>query len=109
MDKREARRDFKERKPEQGVFALRCKAGGVWVNASPNLEASRNRVFFELRNGLHRNKPLQSAWESHGAENFEFEVIETFDEDVLPMALKDLMRDRQKHWEQELGAASVWI
>jgi hypothetical protein len=90
------------------VFALRCTASGdIWVSASADLDASRNGVFFMLRNGMHHNKALQAAWNAHGAEAFQWEIVETFDEDLPRMSLKDTMRDRQKFWESELSAAMV--
>jgi len=108
MDKREARREFKARKPSRGVFAVRCTASGeAWVSASHNLAASRTGLWFCLRNGMHHNQELQAAWNRHGGETFEFEVVETFEEDVPQLLLQDLVRDRQKHWKKQLGASLV--
>ncbi len=108
MNKREARREFKSRKSTKGIFAVRCTASReVWVGAHGDLPAARNGVFFLLRNGMHHNKQLQERWNKHGAESFAFEVLETFDEDISPLLLRDLFRERQKHWEKELGASAL--
>jgi len=108
IDKRKARSDAKEIKPKQGVFALRCAPSGqVWVSHSRNLDASRNSVFFTLRNGLQSNKPLQSAFDEHGADAFAFEVLEQFDEDLPALNLWDQLRDREKHWKAELNAPGI--
>jgi hypothetical protein len=108
IDKREARKAFKSRKTPNGVFAVRCAVSGeVWVGASDHLDSARNGVWFLLRNGLHHNQRLQAAWNSHGEAAFEYEVLEKFDEDVAPLLLRDLLRERQKHWERELGASVV--
>ncbi len=64
-------------------------------------------MLFRLRNGGHHNRGMQSAGNAYGEAAFEFEVVERFAEDLLPMLLKDAMRDRQRHWEKELGARMV--
>ena len=108
MNRREVKREFKERKPAKGVFAIRCSASGeVWVAASGNLKASETGQFFMLRNGSHLNKRMQAAWDTHGAGAFVFEVLETFDEDAPDLVVRDLSRERPKFWVKELGAAMV--
>jgi hypothetical protein len=108
MDKREARKEFKSRTTPKGVFALRCAASkDVWVSGSDHLNSERNGLWFMLRGGLHHNKSLQAAWNAQGEKAFMFEVVETLDDDISPLLLKDILRERQKHWEKELGAAAV--
>jgi hypothetical protein len=76
-ERREAARQFKERKPSFGIYALRCSTTGrSWVDSSPNLNAAQNGQFFQLRQRLHRNKELQVEWNTHGEESFHFEVLE---------------------------------
>jgi hypothetical protein len=51
--KKKAAREFKERKPAPGIFALRCRATDrAWVDSSPNLDAAQNSQFFQLRQRL---------------------------------------------------------
>src|SRR5258708_7977508 len=108
MDKREARKEFKSRITPKGVFALRCMATkDAWAGGSHHLNSERNGLWFMLRGGLHHNKGLQAAWKSHGEETFQFEVVETLDDDIAPLLLKDTLKERQKYWEKELGAAPV--
>src|SRR5271169_4662406 len=99
MDKRQARREYKERKTPKGIFAIR-RAGSseVWVGASTHLDSERNGIWFQLRLGQHQNKSLQAEWNVKGEEAFSYEILETLDDDVLPLALKDVLRERQKHW-----------
>jgi len=105
MDKRAARKEFKSRKTPKGVFAIRCAAAGkVWVSASDHLDSARNGIWFQLRNGLHQNKSLQAEWNARGEEAFAYEVLETLDDDVSPLVLKDVLLERQRHWEKTLGA-----
>jgi hypothetical protein len=108
MNKREARNEFKSRRTPKGIFAIRCTAAEeVWVGASDHLNSARNGIWFLLRNGLHPNKRLQATWNTHGEEAFDYEVLENVDEDVSPLLLGDLLRERLKHWETELGASIV--
>ena len=73
MDKRAARREYKLKKTPKGIFAVRCKATGeVWVGASTHLDSQVNQIWW----GLHRNKPMQAAWNAHGEDAFAYEVLE---------------------------------
>lgn len=108
MDKRKARADFKSKKTPKGIFAVRCvRSAKVWVSASDHLDTARNGVWFMLRNGLHPNKLLQAEWNAHGEGAFEYQLLETLDEDTSPLLLRDRLRERQKHWECDLGASKV--
>jgi len=108
IDKRIARRTFKEMKTPKGVFVIRCtSSGGIWVGSSANLDSSRTGIWFMLRNGMHHNKAMQAAWNANGADAFHYEVLENFEEDLSSMQLSDLLRDRQKYWRAELGAAAI--
>jgi hypothetical protein len=98
-EKKEAAREFKERKPRPGIYALRCHATGrSWVDSSPNLDAAQNSQFFQLRQGLHRDKELQAEWNSQGEGAFAFEVLEVLSEDTPPLLLRDLLVARKRAW-----------
>jgi hypothetical protein len=104
-DRKEAVKAFKARKVARGVFAVRCTATGrVWVDSSPNLDASRNGVWFSLRHGGYFNRSLQAEWNAHGADAFQFEVLESLHDDVAPLAVKDLLKEKKREWVQRLGA-----
>ncbi len=108
MDRREARKAYKARITPKGIFAVRAKISGeVWVGASDHLDTAQNGVWFQLRNGSHRNPQLQTAWNAHGESAFEFEILEKFDDDVSPLLLGDMSKKRQKYWENALGAARL--
>ena len=108
IDKKELRRAAKERVTAKGIWAARCKStGDAWVANSRDLTASETGLWFMLRNGMHHNKSLQAAWNLHGADAFQFEILETLDDDLPPMLLNDALRDRQKHWIGELHGTAV--
>ena len=109
MDKeqrRKAVRDFKEKSATPGIFAVRCLATGeCWIGPSRNLEAQQNGIWFQLRMGSHRVKPMQAAWNTHGEDNFACEIVEAFeDEDLTPYIVQSLLKERLAYWREELGA-----
>lgn len=106
--KKEAISQFKERKPSLGIFAVRCVANGqVWVGASRNLEATRNGTWFSLRLKGHRDKTLQEEWNAQGESAFQYEILETLSEDVLPQAVSDLLIEKKKQWIRQLDARAL--
>jgi hypothetical protein len=112
MDKqsrRSAVRDYKERKTPAGVFAVRCAASGAaWVGLSRNLDGHQNSTFFALRMGSHPNKALQAAWSAHGPDALAFEVLEVIDdEEMTALGRADLLKRRERHWLETLGAAKI--
>lgn len=107
--RRQAVRDFKERKVARGIFAVRCAASGeTWVGASRNLDQQRNAIWFGLRSGAYINRAVQAAWAAHGEAGLAFEVLETFDdEDMGPIGRADLAKGRAAFWREQLGAAKL--
>ncbi len=107
-DRKAAIDQYKNRRPHRGVFAVRCTAtGGVWVGASPNLEAARNSTWFTLRTGAHRDAALQAEWRAHGEESFRYEVLEELDPDILPMAVPDALKQKKREWAAKEGAPTL--
>jgi hypothetical protein len=95
--------EFKERKVPQGIFAVRCSANGeTWVGSSPNLDAARNSLWFQLRGGLYRNASLQGAWKQYGEQAFKLEVLEQFEEGTSPLLLNELYTRKKKEWVHSL-------
>lgn len=109
MDKqsrREAIRDYKEKKTRSGVYAVRCAASGeVWVAGAANVENQQTRHWFGLRMGSHMNKAMQTAWNVHGEAGLDFEILESIEaEELTPLGLADLVKARERHWLAALGA-----
>ena len=106
--RKDAVREFKERKVALGVFAVRCTATGrVWVDTTRNLGAAKNACWFCLRTGSHRDKSLQEEWNAHGEEKFQYEILETLDEDLHPLAVADLLKAARSRWMAQLGARGM--
>ncbi len=100
---------FKERKVARGVFAVRCNVtSSVWVDSAMDLQARENRTWSSLRNGdVHIEKSILSEFQTHGRESFTYEILETLGEDVTPIALKDLLKEKKLHWMAHLGARAI--
>jgi hypothetical protein len=108
INRKEAIRQYKERKTPLGIFAIRCNVtNGVWVDASRNLEAAKNSNWFQLGVGSHRTKSLQQEWNTHGEAAFSYEILETLPEDVHPLEIKDTLEARRKHWIGQLNASAM--
>jgi hypothetical protein len=108
MDKtrrKEIARSYKERAPQQGIFAVRG-GGRVWVSASSHLDTRKSSLWFGLRQGGLPNAELQAAWNEQGEAAFTFEVLEEVT-DENPLLIASLLKDREKHWRAKLGADKV--
>lgn len=104
-DRKEAIRKFKERKPRAGVFAVRCAATPrTWVGSAQNLDATKNRFWFCLRNGDHPDKSLQIEWNARGEQTFQYEILEELQDDLSPLAITDLLKEKKDYWIARLGA-----
>jgi hypothetical protein len=102
--KKEAIRQYKERKPNAGIYAVRCTTGRVWIGASRNLDATRNGLWFALRAGAHRDRALQDEWTARGEAAFTYEALETLPDDTPALNVPDLLKQRKQHWMSALGA-----
>lgn len=102
-------REYKERKVEAGVYAVRCLATGqAWVGSTPDLSTRQNGIWFSLRLGSHREKSLQAAWTAHGAEAFAFEAVEAIDVEGLDRFGRDSrLKERRAHWIAAMNATGL--
>jgi hypothetical protein len=108
VNRKDLIRTYKERVQKRGVFCVRCVATGQqWVGAVPDLDAARNQQWFLLRQGTHRNPDIQTAWNTHGEQVFEFEILETLDKDVEPSRVNDLLKQALQLWADERGAQTL--
>jgi hypothetical protein len=112
MDKpsrRQAVRDYKDRKVPAGIYAVRCVVTGeAWVGQSPNLAQQQNRIWFGLKQGGFPNRGLQAVWTAQGEAALSFEVLETIDDEGLAaFGRASLLKDRDAHWREVLGASKI--
>jgi uroporphyrinogen-III synthase len=107
--KAEIKRRYKQEVHPKGIYCVRCtKTGQVWVDSSNNLLSSENRLNFSLKTGMNFNKELRTALESCGADVFEFDVLEIFDQDLSTYELNKLLKERRIHWQAILSGLSLY-
>jgi hypothetical protein len=111
MDKsrrKELIREYAERPPSVGIFAVKCAAtGDAWVGWSKSLDKRQNGLWFSLRTGSLPAAPdLAGAWKVHGEAAFSYEVLEAIGEDN-PHKLELLLDERTTHWRRELNGKAI--
>jgi hypothetical protein len=109
IDKKALIAEYKNRKTPRGTYVVRfADDGQAFVDATPDLEAAKNGLLSALRHGMHRNPELQAEWNARGGEAaFRYEVLEKLEDDLAPMAWRDLLKDKKKEWVGRLGAKAV--
>ncbi len=76
-DRRLLARRARDAFPAMGVYAIRNRATDhVSVKSSRNVPGAIHRLTFELRQGCHRDRGLQAAWNARGADGVVMEVLE---------------------------------
>jgi hypothetical protein len=110
QSKKDAIRAYKERKIARGIFAIRCApTGSVWVESSMDLDMAAKRTWTLLGHGdVQANKAAVAEFGQHGQEAYSYEVLEKLDEDVLEMSIRDLLKEKKKHWLSQLSARPLW-
>ena len=103
--KAELKRAYKEPPLRKGIFKVQDgKTGQTWVGASTHVDSFKNRIWFTLELGNHPNKEIQRAWNESGPEALSYAIVEVFKDDVTGYELERLMKERERHWIEKLGA-----
>lgn len=104
-DRKALLRDFKERVVPMGVYRVRNTiTNNALVAAHPDVNAILNRHMAQLRMSAHPNKTLQADWKTHGAESFQFEVLDTLTPSDDPgYDPKDDLAALEDMWLEKLG------
>jgi len=100
-------REYRERKQQIGVYAVRCEAvDKVWVAPTRNLDKQKNALWFTLRGGSHPNRSLQSTWNAQGEAAFQYEILEEVS-DENPLVVDLLLKEKAQLWRDTLDAGRV--
>lgn len=100
--KKEILREYKERKRQEGIFAIRCAATGqAWIGSTRNLDKQKNAIWFQLRMGKHPNGSLLKAWNEAGEPAFTYEIVEEVT-DENPLLIGSLLKERATYWREAL-------
>ena len=105
IDQRALRDSYKQTPRKSGIFAIRCRTtNATWIGTSQDLEKAKNRHWFTLKMGTHHLPALQAAWNDAGEAAFEYEVLETLDDDLSPLARENALKEKRAAWKEKLGA-----
>ncbi len=75
--RKELKKEYKERKIPMGIYQIKNLSNGkLFIGASANLDSVFNRAKFELNYGSHKNIELQNDWNTAGAGQFSFEILD---------------------------------
>lgn len=75
--RKDLKQAYRDREHRAGVFQVKNIVNGkVLLGSSLNLDGPLNAHKFMLSTGGHRNKALQSDWNTFGSEAFVFEILE---------------------------------
>ncbi len=82
MTKKELREQYKQRKPEMGVYKIvDTKNNQTYLGKSKDFKATRNSLFFRLSVGALANYPeLQKDYNEVGESCIQFEILEKLDQ-----------------------------
>ncbi len=102
--KKLVKQDYKNRPHEAGVFQIRnLQNGKIFVRGHINLRGALNRFRMELKMGVMRNPLLQADYNSLGADQFAFEVVERLEpQDDPNYNDEDDLRTLEELWLQKL-------
>lgn len=108
--KKELIEAYKNRCPEMGVIALRCReTGESFLGASKDVAADFNSARAKLELGSHPNKQLSSLWERYGEDGFDFVVLESLEcDDPSEDYTEDLEALRELCLAADPQAQKIW-
>lgn len=100
-------REYQERPPQYGVFAVRnAKTGEVWVGTSKNIDVQQNGLWVRLKGKMLVNKDVQASWNKHSEASFSYSILERITEQD-PHIIERLMPERAAAWRAQLGAGVI--
>lgn len=96
MDKKKLKNQYKQMKPDMGVFMFMCKPTGKrYLGYGQNTKGDINSIRFQLKFGSYpTNSNLQNDWKEHGEDSFEITVLELlqYDKDETKSDYTDDLR-----------------
>jgi hypothetical protein len=104
LDRKAARRAWKERRVRAGIYAVRHRTSGqAWAGAAQDLDTTRNGLWHTLEDGRHLDRDLQAAWDRWGSGAFDYEILEVLPDDLTPLVLRETLKERRAAWAGRLA------
>ncbi len=108
--KKELKLQYKQRKPEMGVFMIRCQVNSkCYIQSAADFRAVINGAKARLAGGFHPYVELQKEWNQFGAEKFSVEILETlaYDKDESKTDYTEDLALLQIIWEEKLAEKNI--
>lgn len=108
--KKELTAQYKQTRPDMGIFAIRSKADGkCHLQTAQDIRAVIESTKAKLRYGMHPVRELQQAWTERGADNFTIELLEhlKYDKDEAKTDYKEDLALLQLIWEEKLAKDNI--
>lgn len=103
---KELKRQYKEMKPDMGVFWIHPREGKTcYLQATPDFRGVMNGALVRLRGGMHPFRSLQKAWSELGEEAFCIEILEQlpYDKDEIKTDYSEDLELLRMIWEERLS------
>jgi hypothetical protein len=103
--KRELKLQYKQTKPDMGIFIIRCKVNNkCYIQATQDLRGVINGAKARLEGGMHLYKELQKEWKEFGADSFNVEILEKlpYDKDESKTDYMDELTLLEMIWAEKL-------
>lgn len=103
--KRELKEEYRQMKPEMGIFMICSKVNPkCLIEGTPDLKSRINRYKFQLSAGSHPNRELQNEWKELGSENFIIEILENlpYDKDEAKTDYTEDLELLQMIWAEKM-------
>lgn len=104
--KKELQQQYKQMKPDMGIFVVRNKqTGKSHLVTSQNLKGKMNSVRFQLNFGNYPKRELQRDWTTLGEDRFEMEILEKlkYDKDESKTDYSEELDILQMMWEEKMA------
>lgn len=103
-DRAEIKRQYKENRPDWGVYQIRNKANGkIYIDSSSNLDGTRRSRMFQLKMGkIVFNPEMQKDLKELGADCFEYSVLDVLPKQQSDTTAEDLLLSLKLHWQEKL-------
>ena len=84
--RKQLQQEYKQMRPEMGVFAFRCdEINKIYLGADQSIKSTINKIIFQLNfNTYLTNRTLQADWNEQGESAFKIEVLEILEYDKQP-------------------------
>jgi hypothetical protein len=50
---------------------------------------------------------LQKEWNTYGEQTFQYEILEKLDDDLSPIGVSDLLKEKKLQWVAQFGARKL--